>query len=279
MKAEMPAEIDFNRLGPENHGGNCWHAPLAGETLTMRDNSVRAKLLFICCVAFSAVAFAAQKAAAKPDDWPLQNASIGPIEIAAGTSRQVQVMYPTPDGPSFPLKASVTWSIEPAVKGISIDKSGMLKVDADVPHGTIATILAHVEHGRRKLSGKVYVFHPDENPLIGLWHVDTRVACGELQTIKAAPTSQLTLRGYDWSFHASQQFWVGRENSIAARTQLAGSYKLDLKSAKVELTPTWPKRPVSNWNYLFKDGGKTLILQPLELQDDLEAGCGYILSR
>ena len=29
----------------------------------------------------------------------------------------------------------------------------------------------------------------------------------------------------------------------------------------------------------FKDGGKTLILQPLEHQDDLEAGCGYILAR
>jgi hypothetical protein len=36
---------------------------------------------------------------------------------------------------------------------------------------------------------------------------------------------------------------------------------------------------VSNWSYLLKDGGKTLILQPLEYQDDLEAGCGYILTR
>jgi hypothetical protein len=222
--------------------------------------------------------FPAQKHASKADDWPLQNASIGPIEIAAGTSRQVQVMYPTPDGPSFPLKASVTWSIEPAVKGISIDKSGKLTVDADVPHGTTATILGDVEMGRRKLSGKVYVFHPDENPVIGAWHVDTRVVCGELQTIKAAATSPFTLRGYDWSFHASQ-FWVGRELSIAARTQLAGSYKLDLKSGKIEMTPAWPKKPVSNWNYLFKDGGKTLILRPLEPQDDLEAGCGYILLR
>ena len=187
-------------------------------------------------------------------------------------------MYPAPDGPSFPLQASVTWSIEPAVKGISIDKSGKLTVDADVPHGTTATILGDVEKGRRKLSGKVYVFHPDQNPLIGTWHVDTRVACDDSQEIKAAATSPVTLRGYDWSFHASLEFWVGREHSIAARTQLAGSYRLDLKSAKVELTPTWPKKSASNWNYLFKDG-KTLILQPLEPQDDLESGCAYILLR
>jgi len=225
-----------------------------------------------------AIACSAQKHASKGDDWPLQNASIDAVEIAAGSSRQMQVTYPTPDGPSFPLKASVIWSMARAEKGISIDKSGLLKVDADVPHGTTATILADVEKGRRKLSGKVYVFHPDENPLIGEWHVDTRVACGPSLEIKAAAASPLTLRGYNWSFQASQEFWVGRAHSIAARTMLAGSYKLDLKSTKIELTPTWPKRTASNWNYLFKDG-KTLILKPLEPQDDLEAGCGYILLR
>lgn len=245
----------------------------------MRNRYARILLCVFCCSTFSVIAFAAQKHVSKADDWPLQNASIGPVEIAAGTSRQMEVMYPTPDGPSFPLKASVAWSMETPVKGISIEKSGMLTVDADVPHGTTATILGDVDHGRRKLSGKVYVFHPDENPLIGTWHVDTRVACGDSQEIKAAAASQLTLRGYNWSFQASQQFWVGRSQNIAARTQLAGSYKLDVKSAKIELTPTWPKKQVSNWSYLFKDGGKTLILRPVEHQDDLEAGCGYILLR
>ncbi len=241
----------------------------------MRSPYVR---ILLCCSALLAVAFSAQKHPSKADDWALQNAGIGTIEIAAGSSRQIQVTYPVPDGPSFPLKASVTWSLERAVKGISIDKTGKLIVDADVPHGTTTTILADVEHGKRKLSGKVYVFHPDENPLIGTWRVDTRVACGESQEIKAAAASPLTLRGYDWSFHASHEFWVGRENSIAARTMVSGSYKLDLKSAKIELTPTWPKKPVSNWNYLIKDGGKTLIMKPLEHHDDLEPGCGYILN-
>ena len=242
-------------------------------------NSYAGLALYVLCCAFLSIGRPAQKPATKANDWAMNNASIDSVEIAAGTSRQMQVTYPTPDGPSFPLKASVTWSIGTAVKGISIDKSGMLKVDAGVPHGTTATILADVERGRKKLSGKVYVYHPDENPLIGTWHVDTRVACGEGQEIKAAGTNQLTLRGYDWSFHASQEFWVGRAQSIAARTMLAGSYEIDVKASKIKLTPTWPKKTVSNWRYLFKDGGKTLILQPLEHQDDLEAGCGYILLR
>jgi hypothetical protein len=245
----------------------------------MKDCRTRHQRWVICCIVFSAIACSAQKPPAKPDDWAIQNAGIGPVEIVAGTSRQMEAMYPTPDGPSFPLKASVTWSIEQAVKGISIDKAGKLTVDADVPHGTTATIIGDVEQGRRKLSGKVYVFHPDENPLIGAWHVDTSVACGESQEIKAAVANPLSLRGYNWSFHASQEFWAGREHSIAARIMLAGNYKIDVKSAKIELTPTWPKKPVSNWNYLFKDGGKTLILLPMEPQGDLEAGCGYILLR
>ncbi|HEY2363898.1 MAG TPA: hypothetical protein VGK36_22455, partial [Candidatus Angelobacter sp.] len=108
----------------------------------MKDCRSRDQLLVICCVVFLAIACSIQKPKAEPDDWAMQNAGIGEIEIAAGSSRQLQVTYPVPDGPSFPLKASVTWSIERAVKGISIDKTGKLTVDADVPHGTTATILA-----------------------------------------------------------------------------------------------------------------------------------------
>lgn len=245
----------------------------------MRNPLAQALLCALFCSVFSAATCSSQKTKSKPDDWAIQNASIGPIEIAAGSFRQLQAMYPTPDGPSFPLKASVTWSLAQPVKGISVDKTGKLTIDADVPHGATATVLGDVENGRRKLSGKVYVFHPDENPLIGVWHVDTRVACGDSQEIKAATANRLTLRGNDWSFHASQEFWVGKEHSIAARTLLAGSYKHDLKSAKIRLTPTWPKKTPSNWSYILKDGGKTLILLPLEPQDDLEPGCGYILAR
>jgi hypothetical protein len=180
----------------------------------MKNVYARTLLCLAYFSAFLVIACSAQKNVSSGDDWPLQNSSIGSVEIAAGTSRQMQVTYPTPDGPSFPLKASVTWSMERPVKGISIDKTGKLTVDADVPHGTTATILADVEHGRRKLSGKVYVFRPDENPLIGEWHVDTRVVCGESQESKAAAASPLSLRGYNWSFQASQEFWVGRAHSM-----------------------------------------------------------------
>jgi hypothetical protein len=212
----------------------------------------------------------------------MQNATIGPnspIEIRAGSSYQVQAMYPVPDGPLFPLKATVVWTIEPAVKGISIDKTGKITVDSSVPNGATTTVFGDVEKGRRKLSAKLYVFRPEENPLIGAWHVDTRVACGESHEIRAVAVRPLSLRGNDWKFHVPQQFWVGKEHNIAAGVRLARSYELDMKASKIKLTPTWPKKPPSSWSYLFKDGDKTLILQPLEPQEDLEQGCGYILVR
>jgi hypothetical protein len=186
-------------------------------------------------------------------------------------------MYPVPDGPLFPLKSVVAWSIKPAVKGISIDAAGNITVAADVPHGTTAIVHADIERGRRKLSEKMFVYRAEENPLIGVWRVDTQVICGELHEIKKAPASSFLYRNPSWKFHVSQQFWLGKENNIAAGIHLAGTYELDVKSLRIRLTPTWPRKPPSNWSYLLKDGA--LILQPLEPQDDLEPGCGYILSR
>jgi hypothetical protein len=220
--------------------------------------------------------------AQKPDEWAIQNAMIGPdspIEVRAGSSYEAQAMYPVPDGPLFPLKATVAWSIAPAVKGISIDaKSGRISVDADVPHGATTAVHATVGNERRKLTAKLYVFRPEENPLIGRWRVDIHVACGEGQEIKAGIVRPRALHGTDWKFHVDQQFWVGKEMNIAAGTWLSGSYELDVKAAKMKLTPSWPeKQPVSTWSYLLKDGGKTLLLHPLATQDGLEPGCSYVL--
>lgn len=248
----------------------------------MKNRRTRVALCVICCSALLTVAPLAQKPLPKADDWPVRNAVIGPdsmIEISAGSHYQAQAMYPVPDGPLFPLKAGVSWSIESGVKGISIDKAGMITVDVNVPHGATATLHANVESGRRMLAAKIYVFRPEENPLIGAWRIDTQVACGESHEMKATTARPLSLRGNHWKFHVSQQFWVGKEHNIAAGVRLAGAYELDSKASRVKLLPTWPKKPASNWSYLIKDGGKTLILQPLEAQDDLEPGCGYILAK
>jgi hypothetical protein len=223
-------------------------------------------------------------AAQKPNDWAFQNAMIGPdspIEMKAGSTYQAQVVYPVPDGPLYPLKAKVAWRIEPAVNGIAIDSgSGKITVQAGVAHGTTALVHADVENGRRKLKTMLYVFRPETNPLIGSWSVDPKVACGEKQELNSPETTQKAIAGLDWKFHVDEQFWIGREQSIAARIQLDGKYKYDQKTRLLTLMPEWPKdKKNSVWAVSLQEDGMKLLLRPMQPEYGSETGCSYVLHR
>src|SRR5262249_55291645 len=148
---------------------------------------MRVKAGFLCCFA---IMISVVCPAQKKDEWALNNAQIGPdspIEVPVGSSFVVQVMYPVPDGPLFPLKETVVWSIAPAVQGITIDAaSGKITVAAEVKHGTTAVVHAEVAGGRKKLQATVYAFKADENPLVGRWKIDSSIACGEANELKPA---------------------------------------------------------------------------------------------
>lgn len=245
----------------------------------MKAREMKLKVWFLCCFA---IMTAAVCLAQKNDEWAMNNAQIGPespIEVPVGGSFAAQVMYPTPDGPLFPLKAAVVWSIAPAVQGIAIDAaSGKITVAADVKHGTTATVHADVAGGRRKLQATVYAFRPDENPLVGRWKIDSNIACGDANELKPAGKTTV-LPGPTWRFHVKPEFFVGREYGIAAGIRLAGRYELDLKANKLKLITQWPKnKPDTNWAMVFADAGKTLYLRPIETSD-LPAGCSYVLRR
>jgi hypothetical protein len=242
---------------------------------------MRTALSGLCCgLMMAAVACMAQK----PDEWAMRNAMIGPdspIEIPAGGVYAAQVMYPVPDGPLFPLKANVAWSLAPAVKGISLDpQSGKISVDAAVPHGAATTVYANVEHGRRRLEARLHVFRREENPLIGGWSADSQVACGGAQAMRAPEQGRFPLAGIQWAFHMERQFWIGRPVGIAARVFLSGSYEYDLKAQTLTLLPKWPPgKPASSWRFSLQDGGKKMLLQPLDAKNESESGCGYVLHQ
>ena len=246
----------------------------------MNTKPLSALLLIFVCMAVSLGAWSQKR---KADDWAMNNAQIGPdspIEIAAGSTYTPQVMYPNPDGPLSPLKASVVWSITPKAEGIAVDqRSGKITVGADVQHGVMAVLHADVAGGRRKLESKVYVFRREENPLVGRWSIDSMIACGDANELKAVahPKPQ---PGPTWRFHVKPDFVVGREYGIAAGIRFTGTYEFDVKAAKLKLITTWPKNePEMNWAMRFADGGKTLFLRPLEPRPDLETGCSYMLRQ
>ena len=238
---------------------------------------------FFACVV-PVVVVAAACLAQKLSQWEMQNAQIGPdspIEVRAGSSYQAQAMYPVADGPLLPLHADVTWSITPAVKGISIDaKSGKISVDAGVPHGATTTVHANVSQGqwRRKLEAKLFVYRTEQNPLAGHWHIDEKVVCGKTREMKVREQRGAFARAVEWTFQVDRQFWISKGMGIGGGTVMYGSYEYDLSTRQIKLLPKWPQdKAASSWNYVLADDGKKLLLQPLDPENEIGPECSFVL--
>jgi hypothetical protein len=242
---------------------------------------------FALMIAFLATLFTLIKAgvaaqAKAPDQWAIENAQIGPaspIEIPVGGSYTAQVMYPVPDGPLYPLKADVMWWIEPAVKGIFIEaKSGRITVADSVPHGTTATVYADVPGRKQKVSAKILVFSPKQNPIVGAWRVQSISQCGS-QAAQLPAAAASPLAEYLWRFGADQQFFIGHPSGIAARLAQSGTYHYDVKAARLKLKPSWPKDAVeSDWKIAGEAEQGTLDLKSSKKQSGHGTACGYVLA-
>jgi hypothetical protein len=77
-----------------------------------------------------------------------------------------------------PVDACATWSVSP-VDGAAIDpETGVFTVDPGTPSGSVFTVTADVENGRRLVSAHVYVYTLEDNPLVGVWREEAQFACG-----------------------------------------------------------------------------------------------------
>jgi hypothetical protein len=238
----------------------------------------------VCAGVVPVIFVAAACLGQKLNDWQMQNAQIGPdspIEVRAGSSYQAQAVYPVADGPLLPLHADVTWAITPAIKGISIDaKSGKISVDAGVAHGATTTVHANVSQGQwhRKLEAKLFVYRTEENPLVGHWYIDEKVACGKTGEMKVREHSGTLGRAIEWTFQVDRQFWISKGMGIGGGTVTYGSYEYDLGKRQIKLLPKWPQdKTASSWKYAFADDGKKLLLQPLNPANEIGPDCSFVL--
>ncbi len=218
----------------------------------------------------------------KPNDWAMNNARIGPdspIEVPVGGSYDASVVYPVPDGPLYPLKADVTWWIEPAVRGIFIEaKSGKITVAQSVPPGTTATLHADVTGRKEKLHTQLFVYSPAANPLIGTWKIQSTQPCG----VQPASWEKPSGFWYDasWSFYADNDFVIGRPSGIRGGVKQDGAYEYKASSGSLKMKPQWPAHQrESVWNAALKDDGATLELKAGKPQDGHATVCGYTLVR
>ncbi len=241
------------------------------------------KTVFIGSMLFLAGAFALSQTPKKIDSWVINNAQIGPnpIEMGPGTSYSARVEYPNPDGPMSPLNAKIAWSISPVVKGITVDAaSGKITVAAGVPAGTTAIVRADINDGLRKVSAKILVFNPADNPLYGDWIVQKILLCDESKPY--TPPGTAIRVGEHWRFYGDRKVYIGKPMGIAATTRLIGDYQFDLKSGMVKLVPTWPKsKPAEEWKFEMVDAQTMKLTLPPMTGENAEKAqvCGYVVTR
>lgn len=128
------------------------------------------------------------------------------------------------------VEACVTYSVSPA-EGATIDAAGALTIAGDAAPGTVFTVTADVEAGRKVLTTEVFVYTPESNPLLGIWHEVAQLPCGG--GAEVAPEL------------AIQELWF-RANGEVAVTWMPfeiyfdywSDYTYDLRTGDLTITPT-----------------------------------------
>jgi len=91
----------------------------------------------------------------------------------------------------LPTQACVEWSLDPPEAGelepppvpaappgpFDFATPGKLRLSSSLPHGTVVTLRADVESGRRVLAHEISVYTPEANPLVGYWQETAQLAC------------------------------------------------------------------------------------------------------
>lgn len=130
-----------------------------------------------------------------------------------------------------PVEACVEYSVSPG-EGASIDPvTGEFKVLPDAVPGTVYTVTADVEAGRAVLMAEVYVYTPESNPFVGIWHEVAQLPCGGgPEVAPEMPIGELWFRAsgdvnVTWTpFEIYVDYW--------------GDYTYDLMTGDLSITPT-----------------------------------------
>ena len=178
-----------------------------------------------------------------------------------------------------PVDACATWSVSPT-DGATIDaKTGVFTVDAGTPSGTVFTVTADVENGRRLVSADVHVYTPEANPLFGIWHEEAQFACETDEEV--IPEERIG----ELSFGADGEFSV-TWHPFEVYKDYWGTYTFDLSQGTIELTGAEgnyvPEGLDGSGSWFIDDDGR-LILKDIWLGAPRDVSgvvnCGHRFTR
>jgi hypothetical protein len=128
-----------------------------------------------------------------------------------------------------PVDACATWSVSPT-DGATIDaETGVFTVRQGTPSGTVFTVTADVENGRRLVSADVYVYTPEANPLFGTWREEVQFSCETDEEL--VPEERIG----ELSFGADGKFSV-TWHPFEIYKDYWGTYAFDLDQGTLDLT-------------------------------------------
>lgn len=74
------------------------------------------------------------------------------------------------------VEACVEWSVH-SEEDLSITPTGLLQIGPFVPPGTIITVTADLESGRRLITAELEVYEPLQSPILGYWSETMQLPC------------------------------------------------------------------------------------------------------
>jgi hypothetical protein len=175
------------------------------------------------------------------------------------------------------VDACATWSVSPG-EDASITADGLLTIEDDVSNGSVYTVSANVEDGRRVVDIEVHVFNPDENPLVGLWREQGQFTCEEREYVDPAETiGELEFRAdgrfsVTWApFEEYRDYWGTYSFNLAA-----GTLVLDVEGGNHV-----PEGIDTEGAFSIDDEGQ-LVLEEMWLGSppfaQLPQNCGYVFA-
>jgi hypothetical protein len=213
----------------------------------------------------------------------LDEDTLGRLSLVMGDSIQLQAGETWEFSPGVvkywpvfePVDACATWSVSPS-EGATIDpQTGVFTVDPETASGTVFTVTANVEYGRRLVSAQVYVYTPEANPLVGVWREEAQFACGSDEEIVPEQRIGGLVFGADESFSVT---WYPFE----VHYDYWGTYAFDLNQGTLELTveegPYVPEDLDGSGSWAIDEQGH-LVLQDMWLGSPMgssgSANCGH----
>jgi hypothetical protein len=213
----------------------------------------------------------------------LDEETLNRLEFSMGSSAQMQPGETRPFSLGTveccyffqPVETCATWSVEPAAGATMDSHTGDLTIEASVPGGSVFTVSADVENGRRIVIADVHVYTPQSNPLVGTWHEEAQLSCSTATEVTpSAAIGELVFRADDsfavtWMpFEVYHDYW--------------GTYEYDLAQGTLDMTIDSGNHVPADFDgsgsFSIDDQGR-LVLRDLWLGSAREGGgpanCGH----